>query len=62
MARDDSPVKIQAAVGFHPSFVTEDDLKDIKSTPIAVLKGTKDAMCSEDQLDKVGCTSPGNAG
>lgn len=50
MANEDSPVKVDVAIAFHPSFLVEADLKNINSVPCAILKGSADDMLSDDQL------------
>ncbi|EAL17969.1 hypothetical protein CNBK3200 [Cryptococcus deneoformans B-3501A] len=44
---------VDVVVANHPSFLVLDDVKDINSTPCIILKGDKDDIMSEDDLDKV---------
>ncbi|KGB78186.2 cytoplasmic protein [Cryptococcus deuterogattii R265] len=44
---------VDVVVANHPSFLVLDDVKNIKSTPCIILKGDKDDLMSEDELDKV---------
>jgi predicted esterase len=53
LANDDSPVKVDVAIAFHPSFLVEADLKNINSIPVAIFAGMEDDMMSVDQLNKV---------
>ncbi|ORX34822.1 dienelactone hydrolase [Kockovaella imperatae] len=53
LAQEDSPARVDCAIANHPSFLTNDDVKEIKSVPVAIFKGTQDAMMSDDALDEV---------
>jgi predicted esterase len=53
LANDDSPVKTDVAIAFHPSFLVEADLKNINSIPVGIFAGEEDDMMSIDQLNKV---------
>jgi len=53
LANDDSPVKTDVAIAFHPSFLVEADLKNINSVPVGIFAGEEDDMMSIDQLNKV---------
>lgn len=53
LANDDSPVKTDVAIAFHPSFLVEADLKNINSIPVGIFAGEEDDMLSVDQLNKV---------
>ncbi|WVF65951.1 hypothetical protein IAT40_000689 [Kwoniella sp. CBS 6097] len=53
LAQDDSPAKVDVAVGTHPSFLVNDDVKPITSVPVAIFKGTEDDMMSDDALKEV---------
>lgn len=37
-----SPSKVDVVIANHPSFVSKDDLKEIKDVPVAFFKGDKD--------------------
>ncbi|WWD22534.1 hypothetical protein CI109_107027 [Kwoniella shandongensis] len=50
LAHDDSPARIDVGVSTHPSFMVADDLKPITKVPIAIYKGGKDAMVTDDGL------------
>jgi len=52
LANDDSPVKTDVAIAFHPSFLVEADLKNINSIPVGIFAGEEDDMLSVDQLNK----------
>ena len=53
LANDDSPVKVDVSIAFHPSFLVEADLKNINSIPVAIFAGMEDDMLSVDQLNQV---------
>ncbi|ORY29326.1 putative cytoplasm protein [Naematelia encephala] len=53
LARDDSPVKVDAVVANHPSFLVNADVEDITFTPVCIIKGTDDDMMSDSALDEV---------
>ena len=48
-------LSIKADKTYVAAFLVTADVQDIKSTPVAILKGTKDAMMSDDDLEEVCC-------
>ncbi|WWC85849.1 uncharacterized protein L201_000716 [Kwoniella dendrophila CBS 6074] len=53
LSQDDSPARVDIGVAAHPSFLVNDDVKPITKTPVAVFKGTADAMMTDEALDQV---------
>ncbi|WWD19459.1 hypothetical protein CI109_103919 [Kwoniella shandongensis] len=53
LAQDTSPVKVDVAIGNHPSFLTQDDVKPITSIPCAIFKGDVDDIMSDSQLEAI---------
>ncbi|WVR03575.1 hypothetical protein IAU60_000567 [Kwoniella sp. DSM 27419] len=62
LAQDESPAKVDVAVGTHPAFLVNDDVKPITRIPVAIFKGTEDDMMSEDALNEVEQILKGNLG
>ncbi|KAK6905254.1 hypothetical protein I203_106074 [Kwoniella mangroviensis CBS 8507] len=62
LAQDDSPARVDVAVATHPSFLVNDDVKPITKVPVAILKGTADAMMTDEALDEVEGILRGNLG
>ncbi|KAK4689398.1 carboxymethylenebutenolidase, partial [Tremellales sp. Uapishka_1] len=53
LASPESPTTVDVAVAFHPSFLVNADVEPINKVPCAILKGTADAMMTDDALDQV---------
>lgn len=53
LAQEDSPARVDVAIANHPSFLVNADVEPIKSVPVAIFKGTEDAMMDEKALDEV---------
>ncbi|WVO16766.1 hypothetical protein L204_104450 [Cryptococcus depauperatus] len=53
LAQSNSPAKPDVVVANHPSFLTLEDVKPITEIPVAILKGDKDNIMSEEELDNV---------
>ncbi|KAK1926018.1 dienelactone hydrolase [Papiliotrema laurentii] len=53
LAQEDSPARVDVAIANHPSFLVNADVEPIRSVPVAIFKGTEDAMMDEKALDEV---------
>ncbi|WRT63806.1 uncharacterized protein IL334_000731 [Kwoniella shivajii] len=62
LAQDDSPARVDVAIAAHPSFLVNDDVKPITKVPVAIFKGTADAMMTDEALDEVEGILKGNLG
>jgi len=62
LAQDESPAKVDVAIANHPSFVVQADIEGIKSTPVAIYKGTNDDLLTDDALADLEKVLKGNLG
>ncbi|WVQ80924.1 hypothetical protein IAT38_003031 [Cryptococcus sp. DSM 104549] len=62
LAQSSSTAKPDVAIATHPSFLTNDDVKPITDVPVAIFKGDKDDIMSDEALKEVEGILKGNLG